>query len=303
MSPSLNLKQLRHFVAVAEERHFTRAAARLGIAQPPLSQSIARLEGALGFRLLERSRGGVTLTPAGEAMFQEVRAALRQLDSAVRVGAQINEGRLRSIAIGFVGVSLEALLPAVFREVKQILPDTEVRLHTMSTKPQREAILNGTIDLGFLFPDPGEPGELCSVCVDESHIAVAAPEDWPLAKKPQLTLADIADQPLFMFAPERRPELYSALMAEFRREGFTPHIELELPDTYTSLRLVAAGLGVGIMYETNRGSNFNGVRFVPLVGLGDHLKMRLSMAWLANPSPGLAKVIEHLSSRFAVEPR
>ena len=296
----MNLTQFRHFVAVAEERHFSRAAEKLGIAQPPLSQSIARLEAALGFKLLERTRRSVALTPAGEGLLRELEPALRHLDNGLRISRLIHEGKLQSVTVGYVAAALTKALPAMIREIRELEPECRIRLQLMSTLPQEQALAEGVIDIGIIFPRLDGPPGIDSCTIEESRPVLAIPNDWPLAQKAAVTLLDIQDQPIFMFERERRPELHAALWAEFARQGLKPRVELEPPDTYTTLSLVAAGIGLAIIPAPSSGIEFAGVTFTPLQGLGEHLTLRLAMAWRAHSAPSLADLTARLAEKFAV---
>ncbi|MDB5452650.1 MAG: hypothetical protein JWO33_1228 [Caulobacteraceae bacterium] len=295
----VNLKQLQHFVAVAEERHFSRAAQRLGMAQPPLSQSISRLEDSLGFQLLERTRRSVNLTPAGEGFLNEVRPALQQIRRAVITAERISKESVQSISIGFVAAALMGTLPAVLRRLRGLAPECAIKLRMMSTNPQRQALLEGSIDIGLMFPLPGPIEGLSSCPIEQIKIVLAIPEDWPLASRDVVSLKDLRDVPLIMFPQDRRPDVYAAWMAECLHQGFAPRIELESPDPFTTFGLVAAGMGVGIAFETSAGIAFPGVKFTSLLGVRDYVRLGLSMAWVTDVGPSsLADLITDLADHF-----
>jgi DNA-binding transcriptional LysR family regulator len=295
----VNLKHYRYFMAVAEERHFSRAADRLGIAQPALSQSVARLEASLGFPLFERTRRSVELTLAGKVLMRELPSAFRQFDYALGAARKTHDGALQTISIGFVAASLAATIPAALRQLRSLAPNCAVNLRKMSTEPQRLALLDGGIDIGFMFPDASEDAGICSCIVEQSRIVLAIPANWPLARRAHVSLAEVRDLPLIMFPPDQRPDVHAALMAECRRHGFNAKIVQESSDPYTTFSLVAAEFGVGITYETSAESRFAGVTFVPLTGTADHLKLGLSMAWRAEPgSPALSSLISALADKL-----
>ncbi len=294
----MNLKQLQHFVAVAEELHFLRAARRLSMAQPPLSQSIARLEESLGFRLLERTRRSVHLTPAGAALLKDIRPALDQIDRGVKTARRIDAGELQSLAVGVITSSVGAPLPALLKELRKIAPEVPVNLRMMSSAAQKDALLAGDLDFGILFPGASSDPAILTWPIAEVRRMVAVREGSPLAGRKVLTIADLKDQPLIMYAAERHPKGHTFLIEEFERHGIKPRIEMESPDHNTTLGLVAAGVGVAIVAES--GSVYRHVKLVPLTGFGERLRLPLSLAWRIDPPAGLAKLLEALKRRFGL---
>ncbi len=148
----MELRHLQYFVTVAEELHFGRAAARLNMTQPPLSQQIKQFEEELGFPLFHRSKRVVELTAAGKVFLHEVRGVLHQLDKAVDHARHTARGELGKIIIGFVGTATYDILPPVVREFRERYPSVSIELQQLSVPQQLEALLNGEIDIGFLHP-------------------------------------------------------------------------------------------------------------------------------------------------------
>jgi DNA-binding transcriptional LysR family regulator len=147
-----DLRHMRHFVAVAEELHFGRAAARLGMAQPPLSQSIRRLEGALGFPLLERTRRRVGLTPAGQVFLEEARSTLRRADEAVRIARRAASEDMAELTVTFVSAALYRTLPEVLRSHREGFPAAAIRLDERPTEAQLAGLQDGSVDIDFVTP-------------------------------------------------------------------------------------------------------------------------------------------------------
>ncbi|MET0378226.1 MAG: LysR substrate-binding domain-containing protein [Spongiibacteraceae bacterium] len=275
----MNLQQLRHFIAIAEERHFGRAAERLHIAQPPLSQSLVRLETSIGFRLIDRTRRSVALTPAGEIFLRELRPVMMQLDRAVRMATRANEGHLSTINLGFVSGAIIEAVPTLLRVLEEQLPDAEVTLHEMPTQMQIQALLDGSLDLGLVYSHRTQGLALQTRVIARYGMQAAIPESWPLAQKERLHMSDLKDVPMILVPYEDRSDLRAIFFAECQRHGFEPLVRHEVTRGRTVLGLVSAGQGMALGGDAEARQGYPGVAFRPLDGLPPNFSLELSIAW------------------------
>ena len=276
---SVDLHHMRHFVAVAEELHFGRAAARLGMAQPPLSQSIKRLENGLGFALFERSRRKVQLTPAGRIFLDEARRTLAQAETAVRLGREAASDDLAQLTVTFVSAALYRILPAALRAYRATLPGVRVRLEESGTDAQLVRLRDGEIDLGFVHPPLKETSGLEVQTIQRDRLIAAVPISSDLAQRESLRLSDLADRDFVLFPPRIGPALYGRIISACRSSGFVPHVAQEARLMHTILSLVAAETGVSLVPDGARSMAVDGVAFVPVAGLPDDLVWELALVW------------------------
>ena len=277
----IELRHMRHFVTVAEELHFGRAAARLGMAQPPLSQSIQRLETALGFKLFARTQRRVELTPAGRVFLDESRRTLSQADATVTLSRQAASDDTAELHVTFVSAALYRVLPVALRQFRSAHPLVRIRLDELATDPQIESLKDGTADLGFVTPPFRSTGGLEVVSIHRDPIVVAVPASSILARRDHLELSDLAEENFVLFPYKQGPTLHSRIMAACRRAGFLPHISQEARLMHTILSLVGAEMGVSLVPDGARTLGVDGVRFVPLSPVSEDLSWELSMAWRA----------------------
>ncbi|MEO1145248.1 MAG: LysR substrate-binding domain-containing protein [Cyanobacteria bacterium J06638_22] len=254
----IELRQLRYFVAVAEELNFTRAAERLQIAQPPLSRQIQALEKALGVELLERSQRRVQLTPAGNVFLEECHRLLAQLDVSVDRTQRTARGETGQLRIGFEGSSQNDLLVQAVRVFHTQFPEVELVLQELSSGEQGEALRRHQIGLGFL--DPSLPMEDLSVDVlrSEPLVAVLA-ETHALADQSHVALSQLADDTWITGSRKAYCGLLIQILNACRQAGFTPRIGHETNDMQMLLGFVAAGLGVTLLPASMQKSPYHGV--------------------------------------------
>ncbi|HXC40910.1 MAG TPA: LysR substrate-binding domain-containing protein [Burkholderiales bacterium] len=283
---------LRHFVAVGEELHFGRAAARLGIAQPPLSQSIKRLEGSLGIQLFVRNRRHVSLTPGGLVLLDEARRILNQIDLAERLTRRAANSGVSRLRIGFTPIAMFTELPHVLTEFRNRWPLVRIHLEERPTQPQAEALAAGSQDVGILFrPVSGLEG-LATRLIERVRSVAAVPSVHPLAKKKRIRVADMTGQPFISLHPRVNPEAHAAINAACRAAGFVPSIVQYANQTYTILSLVANELGLAIVGSNARHMKIAGVTLVPLVDHPPDLEQELVLAWTpAAESPVLRSFV------------
>jgi DNA-binding transcriptional LysR family regulator len=289
----MELRHLRYFRAVAEELHFGRAAERLHIAQPPLSQQIRQLERDLGVALLTRSTRNVDLTPAGKAYLDRTIKILAAVDDAADLARRIAEGSIGRLTIGCVGSATYSVLPQLVRALSERLPDVDVRVRGEMLAPaQLAALAVGEIDLALLRPPIVDPG-LSTEIVRRDALLVALPEGHRLCKRKALRMADLRSEDLVAHAGGGRSVMGSLLTTLCNDAGFTPRIRHEVEETSTLVTLVAAGLGVAIVPAPTSALDVVGVSYRPLHPRS--LAIELVAAWPTSPHDQLArKVIETL---------
>lgn len=259
------LRHLRYFVAVAEEGHFGRAAERVGIAQPPLTQQIQKLEKLLGERLLER-RPRVRLTAAGEALLEGSRNVLAQVERTVFLTKRAAAGASGSLTVGFPASALTAIVPEAVRRYRERYPDVELKLVEMSTSFQIRALSDGTLDLGFLRQTAAELTQLkCELSFSEPF-AVVVPSGHALHGRSSVTLSELSKELFVLFPQQVAPGLYRQLMDLFQRAGFAPRIAQEAQEWLTIVGLVDAGLGLSIVPASFRRLRWGDVHYVDLAG-------------------------------------
>ena len=289
----MELRHLRYFVAVAETRHFGRAAARLHHAQPALSQSVRQLEAELGAPLLLRTTRQVSLTPAGEFFLEQARGVLTAVEDGARGVGRIAEGRLGLVRIAFTGTAAFSQLPRIARLVKQELPGVALEIHAdLLTPAQTEGLLAGRLDLGVLRLPVGTD-RLAVRTVAVEHLVLALPADHRLVTEPAVALPDLRREDFITYA-EDHSAVNEALHRTCREAGFAPRVEHRAPGTAVLLALVAAGLGVSLVPESVRALPLAGVVFRDVAGT---TLTELGLAHRADDdSPLVTRVLEVLEA-------
>jgi len=261
----VELRHLRHFVAVAETRHFGQAAKRLFLAQPALSQSVRQLEAELGVTLLARTTRQVTPTPAGAYFHREAVRILAALDDAVDGVRRIDEGHTGLVRIGFTGTAAFDRLPAIARAVGQRLPGIALEIHgDLLTPAQVEGLRTDRLDLAVLRP-PVAGDDLVVRTLATESLVLALPADHRLADEPSLEVSDVTHDGFVMYA-DTHSAVNDVVVRSCRTAGFTPRRAHEAPDTSVLLALVAAGLGVALVPESVRSMKLDGVVFRDVAG-------------------------------------
>ena len=275
----MELRHLRYFVAVAEELHFGRAAARLRIAQPPLSRQIRDLEREMGAALFERVPRGVELTPAGVALLPEARLTLAQAERAQRTAQRAARGEIGRLRVGFVEAAIySGVLPEVLGFFRMHLPDIGLSLFEMDLRQQADAFREGRIDLGILHSLPPDAERLLRVEPVYSEPLVAAlPRAHPLAGRARPGLGDFAAEPFVFFPRHVGPEVFDGIIARCRAAGFSPRVVQEAAGWPTLAGLVAAGVGVTFVPRSLTHFRRPEVVYRPVRGLA--VDMTTSAAW------------------------
>lgn len=266
VDPSVDLKALQAFQVLADCRHFGRAAARLGMTQPPLSIRIRGLEAALGVRLFDRGRAGVTLTAAGEALMAEVGPLFerhRRLVQQVRATARGDAGDLR---VGFVTPAEFSFLPERLREFRARTPGIRLQLSEMTSDAQTTALLEGRLDVGFVLPPVVSPA-LHYRPVARERLVVALAARHRLARgRGSLTAAQLANEALVIFPRDKAPALFDQIMQALTGPAGAPAIGQEAIQMPTIVSLVAAGLGIALVPDSLRNLGRKGVVYRALAG-------------------------------------
>lgn len=261
----MDIRHLRYFIAVAEEQHFTRAAERLHMAQPPLSQTIRQLETELGVELLHRSTRSVTLTPAGQAYLERARAILHELGDATEHARRVAAGAVGHLVIGCVGSATYSLLPQLSRGLAEALPGIDFAFRgEMLVPDQVTALRNGDIDIALLRPPIADLG-LTVAPIRQDRLVVALPDGHRLASAERVRVKQLAGSDLIVHSAERRSVMYDVALGLLRDAGIEPHIRHEVGETSTLVTLVAGGLGVAIVPEPVSALRLEGVAYRPLV--------------------------------------
>lgn len=242
----IELRHLRYFIAVAEELHFGRAAERLHMAQPPLSQQIRQLETALGFQLFHRTKRTVQLSDAGKIFLPECRQVFRQLEQAVRVGQQASRGEMGQLVVGFVSSAAYNVLPPILNRFRQHFPAIDLVLKELTTDQQLQWLRERRIDVGFLRP-PIDDDAIALTTILREPLVVALPESHPLAVQPQVSLPSLAREPFILFPRLLAPGLYDQIISLCQQSDFSPRVVQEATQMQTIVSLVAAEIGIAIV--------------------------------------------------------
>jgi DNA-binding transcriptional LysR family regulator len=258
------LRQLRYFVAIAEEGSLTRAAARLHIAQQSLSQQVRTLEAQLGVTLFERSSRGVTLTDVGAVLLREARPVLARAEraaEAVRRAARGEQGELR---VGFLSTVANYFMPPVVRAFRERHPGVALHTEDLTIAALVTGVRDGTLDAGLSRPPLVD--DLATEIVLREPVAAVLPEGHRLAGRAELTLADLADEPWVLTPRSSWPPWHRQFDEDFARAGFRPRVVQRGTTPQGLLALVAAGVGVTRLMLSSRSLRDGGVVFVPLAG-------------------------------------
>lgn len=293
----IELRPLRQFVAVAEELHFGRAARRLAMTQPPLTQAVQALERTLGVQLFERSKRSVALTAAGLALLDEARRLLRAAEAlprAVQAAALGQAGRLR---LAFVSSIAYAALPLWLRGFREAQPGLQLQLREATLDVQLAAFASDEIDAGFVLHAPGAaPGGFTALTVLREAMWLALPEGHPASMRKRLRDADIAAAPLLIFPRAVTPSLYDAILARQRARGVTPQVAQEAIQMQTLVNLVSAGIGVAWVPESVTRLQRTGV--VYRRGPGDPVVAETSLIWREPAAPVVQRFVEHVRAQL-----
>lgn len=296
---NIELRQLRYFVAVAEENHFGRAAQRLHMTQPPLSQTIQALEAMLGTPLFARTKRSVALTAAGAALLPEARRILQQAAALPDLAQRAASGQSGLLSLAFVSTADYSVLPPLLREFRERYPQVHIDLREATTDVQLEELLQGRIDAGLLIaslPDKAR-AELNYMTVLSEPLILAAPKGLKaLRGQNAVRLKALDDLPLIIFPRRIAPAFHDAILGCFHAAGLTPRVGQEAIQMQTIVGLVSAGMGIALVPESVSNLKRPGVEYraladkTPLVETG--------LAWRRdNASPVLQSFLDLLKRK------
>ena len=289
----MELRHLRYFAAVAETRHFGRAAEQLHMAQPALSQSIRQLEAELGTPLFTRTTRQVRLTPAGEFLREEARRVLAAVDESVHGVRRIAEGRQGLVRIAFTGTAAYTQLPRIARILKSELPGLALEVHAdQLTSQQVDGLVSGRFDLGVLRP-PTSGDDLVLRTLEIEPLVLAVAADHRLAAEPVVAMADLRAEDFVLFAGDASV-VNEAVLRSCREAGFTPRHEHRAHGISVLLPLVAADLGVALVPASVRAAPLSGVVFRDVA---DAASIELALAWRSDDAdPSVLGVLAALEA-------
>jgi DNA-binding transcriptional LysR family regulator len=264
-------------VAVCEERHFGRAAARLHIAQPPLSRQIQALEAELDCQLLRRGRHPVELTAAGDAFLKYVRRAFAEIELGMKEARRAHTGESGRIVVGYLSSLATSGLAGLLRSYRERFPGMELALRELPPQEQLDSLKTGAVDVGFVRGPVREEG-IETECVRRERLVVAMASHHPMANRKKIALGALAGEPFVSFPRHRSPAFFDQFVSLCRQAGFTPRIVQEAPQLDV-ISLVAAGFGVAVVPSSVHVLGRDGVCYVSLVGAP---RADLLVAWRAN---------------------
>lgn len=286
----MELRHLRYFIMVAEELNFSRAAERLHMAQPPLSQQIQDLERELGVPLLIRTKRSVQLTPAGSAFLTEARKAVVQVERAVEIARHVQNGILGHLEIGFVSASASEALPAIIKRFRERFPRVEARLHSMATTEQVQALREGQIHVGLLHP-PIFDASLGLEVIRREPLLVALPAEHRLASQETIALSQLGEEDFVTYPRAWNSATFDQIVSLCRDAGFAMRLGQTATGMQTILSLVSAGLGVSLVPSSVRLLRSTDVIYRPLQDITP--TMDLAVAWRPeNAPPALTHFLE-----------
>ncbi|WP_448651509.1 LysR family transcriptional regulator [Pseudomonas fluorescens] len=246
----INFRLIRHlwlFLAVAEEQNFGRAAKRLGMSQPPLSEQIQVLEQALKVTLFERSRRGAKLTPVGAAILPAVRKFAEQLERLELAVEEAVAGQSGMLTIGAISTAMFDVLPGLINQLKQQYPHLTVSVREIDSVEAVPALESGDIDLAFARLDGDLGPAIQSLPLLEDRLMVALPSDHPLAARTRISLSSLASEPLVMFSRKVSPVYFDNLIATCRASGFSPRVLHEVRSVASQIAFVSCGQGIALV--------------------------------------------------------
>lgn len=298
----MELRRIRYFLAVAEELHFGRAAKRLYMAQPPLSEQIRKLENELGVKLFDRTSRNVTLTEAGKIFLGGTRRAMDEVERATHAAQQAERGLLGHLVIGCVSSASVTFLPKLLRDLRLAIPDLQPELRVYGgTDSVKEALLRRTLDIGFVRP-PITNEELDTRVIFRDRVILALPQEHPLARCERIKLAQLRSEIFILFPQHLSTAVNRLIERVFIAADFKPRAAQFADDIFIMLGLVGAGLGVAFVPASLAEFKPDGVAFRPFDELEEYFEMAL--AWRVDDTrPIVKRAVEQISVRRTSEER
>jgi len=293
----MELRHLKYFVAVAEELHYGRAARKLNIAQPPLSQQIMNLESVLGIKLFDRSKRNIQMTAAGSHFLKEAKQVLLQVEQAAETARMIYGGKAGRLVVGFVGSVIHTFLPEGLRLFRERFPKVEMVLHEMNTAEQIASLHAKRIDVGFLYIG-AQDRALAFKTLTMAPLLAVLHNNHPLSGRKSVHIRQLAHEPFIANTRSSEPVVRDAFISLCHSAGFSPRIAQEAGQVQTVLGLVASGLGTCLLPDFIKNIRRPGVQYVPLSGSPSEVK--LAVVWRSDNASILVKsfvnVIESYSN-------
>lgn len=298
----MEFRQLRYFMAVAEEKHFGRAAERLGMAQPPLSQQIKKLEEEMEIQLIRRSSRRVELTSEGQAFLCVVRKALSTMECGVEQVRMMARGETARLRVGFIASATHSNFPKAVARFRSMYPDITLDLREMHSMKQYHELMEGKLDAGVLqFYQSEIAGLECHSFLKEPYM-LAVRKDHPLACSAATDITSLHGEDFIMYPRSHHPTTYDTIVTRFEREGVKPTIVQEAFTLQTKLALIASGMGIGLVPRRMKQTCPPEVRMVPFYWKGDPLMSELRVAWKysekTNALACFLKVVETFSQKL-----
>jgi DNA-binding transcriptional LysR family regulator len=285
----MDLRQLRQFVAIAEERSFRRAAERLHMSQPPLSVSVQKLEADIGVTLLERTRHHVRLTPAGEAFLNEARRTLAHAKLSIEIAQRAASGKFGSLRLSFVPSAAIDVVPRLLREFRKEHADVKLVLSGDTTSQQMVGLLNGTGDIGIVVPPLDDVKDLRIQLFCNQELMLAVPGDHALGNQSRVQLKNLAGETFVGFPFKEGPGFESVVMAACQENGFIPNFVQVAPQMQSILAFVAGGLGVALVPQSMQSIAMDNVHYVQVRSGRSAIKYSLGLAYRpSNDNPAVA---------------
>lgn len=292
----MDIKQLKYFVAVAEEGNIGRAALRMHVSQPPLTRQIQQLEEKLGTSLFVRTPKGVEVTTAGQFFLEGARSVIALMERTVERTQRAGQGQLGRLDVGIFGSGTLDVIPKLLQHFSRLFPDVRVVLHTMNRIEQIEALRQRRIEIGFNRLVVDMP-DIVSEVVKREELLAAIREDHPLNTLTDIRLPDLATLPMIVFPSGSRPNFIDYVYQLFKNESLYPNVTQEVGDAATGVALVAGGLGVCLVPESTTNLRIPGVVYRPISHV-PRLTVDLSCIYRrSEQSPTLRALLEIVRSR------
>lgn len=296
----MELRQLKYFLAVAEELHFGRAARKVHIAQPPLSQQIKALEEELGAKLFIRNSRNVELTAEGRFFQEEALAIIEKINHAADTVGRMSKGEKGRISVGFMEIAMDSHLPEIIRSFKFDYPDVRVKVTQLGTSAQMDKLREDQLEVGFCSVFRYGLQDLEYKLLFRKEHLLAMPEDHPLADKKSVSLEDVAKERLIIFPRSGHPDLYDSIFESFNSKGLLPRTSQEVAGISGVTALIAAGMGVSFIPENTR---IERKGIVTRTISDDFPTMDIYMVWKkGQPAAVVRLFMDEVASFYELEP-
>ena len=285
----MDIKQLRYFVMVAQELSFSRAAARLHMSQPPLSQQIKALESEMRVELLVRNRREVKLTEAGAVFLRECQLVLDQLSTAINATVHAGHANVGTLRVGVATSGLFSVMPAFQDLMHTHFPEVDVRVSDMQSKDQVAAVMQGSLDIGIVHTYSDRSGVArCPIFTDT--LCAALPKQHPLVAQAQFTLSDLINESIVALFREQAPTVYDTMIAMCTLAGFNPDIRHNARNAFTIFQMVQMGMGVALVPRSYHLSGYPGIVFRNLP-LGEGGDIQIEAIWHPRHASQLTQIV------------